>query len=404
MSEIPPSKEPVRSDSDVRRYLSHELALFDIRTVFDPSSTATETLRSLLGAEQDHSGVAWIALPSTPHELLIEYVHGAATPLLERLVVPDGLGLTGKVFDRGAVDFVEHYATAQTITHDFDDVIAAERVVRMLAAPLRVNEHVAGVLTLASRIEGGFGDAAIERIDALARRVGLALEIARRTRLHAEAAAAAERARISEDLHDNLGALLFSINSRAERLRRRLTRHGEIDDDFAALQRDLDLAGHSMRDLVGGWHSSAVNDLHAELMTDAHAFEQRSGVRCSVVLLGDTSYLDRDRSEALLRFGREALLNVEKHAGATAVTVTVAALEWQTTIAVRDDGGGLVRDERTGPGRADARPADARRAGHGVHGFGLVAAAERIARLGGRISVVNDDENSGVLARAWIPR
>ena len=95
---------------------THDFALFDIRTVFDPNSTAIETLRCVLGSESESSGVAWIALPSPSGELMVEYVHGAATPLLKQLQIPPGGGLTGKVFNRGTVDWVEHYASAASIT------------------------------------------------------------------------------------------------------------------------------------------------------------------------------------------------------------------------------------------------------------------------------------------------
>lgn len=370
-------------DGRARHGASSALALFDIRTVFDPNSAAIETLRSVLGSDGDTSGVAWIALPSPTGELMIEYVHGATTPLLRQLQIPDGRGLTGKVFSSGAIGWVEHYATATSITHEFDSVIEAEDVVRMLAAPLRVNDSVAGVLTLASRMEGAFGDVAIDRIDGLARHVGVALEIARRTRLYAEAAAAAERQRISEELHDGMGALLFSINSRAERLRARFD-SGEVPDaDFDALQRDLALAGRGMRDLLSGWRGAEESDLHGEIVADANDFEARSGARCTVVFLGGALALDPDRAAAMKKFVREALLNVEKHAHASSVSITVAALATQTTIAVSDDGRGLTDN-------AD-------------RGFGLVAAADRVARLGGTVSVVNDDAGVGVVARAVIP-
>lgn len=361
-----------------------ELALFDIRTVFDPESSAIQTLRSVLDTDSDGSGVAWIALPSAQSDLVIEHVHGAATGLLSRLLVQTGRGLTGKVFNHGKLEWVDHYTSSTTITHEFDHVIQAEGVVRMLAAPLRVDEEINGVLTLASRREGVFGSQAVERIELLARKVGLALQIARHSRLHAEAAVTAERTRISEELHDGVGALLFSISSRTDRIRRRFSDDNELTSDLDALQRELELAGRGMREMLATWRRAGESDLQAEIVADAQAFELRTGVRCTVVFLGGEVRLDHSRTEALKRFTREALLNVEKHAKASSVSIAVAGLINQTSIAVTDDGGGL----RVNPER----------------GFGLHAARERIHRLGGGVSVVQDSDKNGVIARAWIPR
>lgn len=358
------------------------LELIDIRTVFDPSSAAVRTLRAVLEPGRE-SSIAWIALPSPSGELLIEYVHGESTPLLQHLWVPAGRGLTGKVFQRGAVDFVEQYVAATTITHDFDTVIEAEAVVRMLAAPLQAGDETVGVLTLATRSAGVFGDGEIARVEDLARQAGVALEIARQTRLRAEAAAAAERLRISEDLHDGLAALLFSISSRADRLQGRIT-DGDLADDVRALQRDVGRATRDLRAFIGGWRESAVGDLHVELLNDCTAFEHRTGVRCHLACLGPVERVEGISADVAVRFVREALLNVEKHAGATSVSVTVAAMPAELTIAVADDGRGFPADRSGG-------------------GFGLTAARERIARIGGELSVV-DDEGGGSIVRVRLPR
>lgn len=362
-----------------------ELELLDIRTVFDPSSSAMTTLRVLLGDIAESPAVAWIALPSTSGALVIEHVHGQATTLLNNLVVPEGRGLTGKVFRHGEIDWVEQYASSTSITHEFDTVINAENVVRMLAAPLRVEDGVTGVLTLASRVTGPFGDVEVDHIDALARRLGVALEIARRSRLHAEAAAMAERKRVSEELHDGVGALLFSLNSRAERLRSRLGDKLELEEDITLLQRDLTAVSQEMRGLLAGWHGTVQSDLHAVLLGDAREFEQRSGIRCEVVYLGDAPALALSHLEALAKFVREALLNVEKHANAKSVSLTVATLPTQTSVAIADDGIGLSNVRSS-------------------NGIGLAAAVDRISRLGGTASIIEDADIGGVVARATVPR
>jgi signal transduction histidine kinase len=83
---------------------------------------------------------------------------------------------------------------------------------------------------------------------------------------------------------------------------------------------------------------------------------------------------------------REALLNVEKHAKATAVVITVSKGivmgRNAITVAVTDDGDGLS-------------------AGH-TPGLGLTHTAEAIGRLGGTLRV-SSDPSGGTLWRVAIP-
>jgi signal transduction histidine kinase len=77
----------------------------------------------------------------------------------------------------------------------------------------------------------------------------------------------------------------------------------------------------------------------------------------------------------------EALANVQKHAGARRVVVSVTADEHGLAVRVADDG----------VGGADA------------HGHGLRGLADRVEALGGRLTV-DSPRRGGTVLRAAIPR
>jgi len=355
--------------------------LLDVRSVFDPGTVLSMTLEAALRDVGRQMAVAWVALPDDGAGLVIEHVLGQRTSTLDRLGVGTGQGLTGQVFNRARVQWVNHYIAAPSITHEFDAVIEAERIQRLIAAPLRVESSVLGVLSIGRRDAGEFGDTTIAQVEVLAQKASLALGIARAARDRATAAALAERRRISEDLHDGVGALLFSLVSRADRLQRRLGR-AELADEMATLQAELGQVSSMVRSLATQWHADASQDVQAEVQGVVEDFERRSGVHATTVFLGAVPPLDAARVQAVTRFIGVALSNVERHAVARWVSVTLSGMPGELTVAVVNDG----------PSPTVVVP-----------GVGLGGAEERIVRLGGSLAHHSDEDGTGFTVRARIP-
>lgn len=368
----------VRHDEPIDPLLG---ALLDVRTVFDPDAALTSTLHEAL-VDGHRGAVAWVALPGRDGGgVIIEHVLGQSTDALNRLDVGSGQGLTGRVFERGRVHWVEEYVDAGSITHEFDTIIEAERIRRMIAAPLSVDDSVLGVLSVGRRDPGDFGDGAIANVERLAGRASLALAIAKTARANAAAAALAERRRVSEELHDGVGALLFSLASRTERLQRRVA-PSEIAEEFTVLADQLGQVSSLVRSMISEWHASASADVQAEVQGIVEDFERRSGVRATALFLGSVPPLDMARTQAVTRFVGVALSNVERHSAARRVTVTVSGTPEQLAVAVFNDGPTPV---------------------HVVPGVGLGGAEERVARLGGTLAYVGEDDDCGFTVRARIP-
>jgi len=127
--------------------------------------------------------------------------------------------------------------------------------------------------------------------------------------------------------------------------------------------------------------------LGVALRGHCRAFTDRTGIAADLITLTDLPVLPCAGIVALADTAREALLNVEKHARAQHVVVSVFAIRDGVSVAVSDDGTGLDADY-------------ARR-----DGLGLASMCERISRVGGTLSIgPNEDNGNGVTVQAWVPR
>ncbi|PAU44212.1 hypothetical protein CK936_36125 [Streptomyces albireticuli] len=102
---------------------------------------------------------------------------------------------------------------------------------------------------------------------------------------------------------------------------------------------------------------------------------------------GEPRALPVETEVALLRLTQEALANVTRHARAEHAAVTLSYLDGEVTLDIYDDGVGFT------PGRG---PADGRRT------FGLHGMRERIAELGGTLTV-ESAPGEGTAVAATVP-
>src|SRR5262245_18756211 len=97
--------------------------------------------------------VAFVGVPDGHERIVLLHQARAATRALDRLVVPAGWGLAGRVFASRQPHSVRDYVTADTITHieHVDHSVAAEGVRAILAVPILHQGQVLGVLYAGQR-------------------------------------------------------------------------------------------------------------------------------------------------------------------------------------------------------------------------------------------------------------
>ena len=345
-------------------------------------------LRTMPHAARELAGVdvAFVGTVEQDEHMTLRNIAGNRTPLLQDLVIHAGRGLGGAVWSSGRPASAANYTRDRSITHDFDRQVLGEGITAVLAVPIAYDSQVFGVLYGSTRAAHEFSDYQFEVLERLGRQAGGQLHIADRAAAQTEAAVHEERTRLSAELHDSLGAMLFTIGAEVRELHEVPGMSPELAARLERISSQVSDAGCALRESLTALTSGpATLSLAAGLRADCRAFSARTGTRARAVLLSDLPQLDDHRSAALSATVREALVNVEKHACAQNVVVTAVASEGGLLVAVADDGQG-----------AEVRS-------HESSGLGLANAQARLEQVGGRLSCITDDEDHGWTVRAWVP-
>jgi signal transduction histidine kinase len=204
------------------------------------------------------------------------------------------------------------------------------------------------------------------------------------------AAAGAERARVARDMHDSLGKTLYGIALAARGLSHRVAVEAP---EAAQAARDLSdaaqVAAQEARGLVSDLRSDTLDrPLPDALDRYVREWSERNGIAADLHADGVDLPHPGTRYE-LFCIVREALENVERHAGATRVQVLLRDAAPDVVLSVADDGVGIN-------GHGDARSLQ-------THGhYGLVGMAERGERIGATVEIAGD-RGSGTTVTVRLP-
>jgi signal transduction histidine kinase len=159
-----------------------------------------------------------------------------------------------------------------------------------------------------------------------------------------EKAVEEERQRIASDFHDGPLQSFISLQMRLEILRKLLERDQNAGmDDLRQLQA---LALSQIRDLRAFLHSMRPVDVDgANLMASARrtaeSFQKETGIPVTFMGAHSPVGLPQEMSSEVLQMVREALHNVQKHAGASRVAVAMEKTDRGLEISIDDNGHGF---------------------------------------------------------------
>jgi signal transduction histidine kinase len=216
---------------------------------------------------------------------------------------------------------------------------------------------------------------------ALARMSGLAGEVAlqherKRAMQSVLRMTEAERTRLAAELHDGpvqqLTALLYGLELARHHIRRGSP--SAADELLASLEDKATGEINELRRLMTQLRPPVLDELGlvTALQNQGQLFESASGVRCAVDTEPELE-LAPELETVLYRVTQESLTNVGKHANASQVSVSLAAVDGHVRLLIRDDGVGFD------PGKATGLVAQ----GH----FGLINMRERVEMVGGKLRV-----------------
>ena len=218
--------------------------------------------------------------------------------------------------------------------------------------------------------------------------------IERLERLHA---VEQERARIAQDIHDDLGASLTQIALLSELAQSQLDEpqaaRGHLDHIFTNA-RNL---ARATDEIVWALHpkNNAVELSLSFLTRFAQEYLRVAGIACRLDFpteLPDASLPSATRHHLYLAL-KEALNNVVKHANATEVWLRLACGEGQLSLTIEDNGCGF--DPQLVPG--GEKPASGARRGHGLDSM-----AQRMKAAGGTFEQTSAP-GKGTLTRFTVP-
>ncbi len=259
------------------------------------------------------------------------------------------------------------------------------------ALPLVYQGQNAGRLLVAPRQPGDtFNEADLALLKTVARQAGATAHSVQltadlqRSRQRLVAAREEERRRLRRDLHDDLGPRLASMTLTIDAAMRQLRQNpDQAEEILGVLKAQAQTAVQEIRRLVYNLRPPALDDLGltAALRESAARYAQ-GGVRITVDAPDPLPPLPAAVEVAAFRIAQEAMTNAVRHANARSCRVRIRPEADHLCVTVEDDGRGLPQGLQMG--------------------VGLRSMQERVAELGGRLTLENKKEG-GAIVRAWLP-
>lgn len=196
-----------------------------------------------------------------------------------------------------------------------------------------------------------------------------------------------EQQRIAQELHDTTVQHLANAAIGLGRLDQTSEQPG--NDIITDVRRSIDTAIQELRTFSYLLMPSHVEGRTLASALDAfgHGFVQRTGIATSVQVDASTGLLAPELQTALFRIAQEALVNVHRHADASAVDVTVSRTPHDVALSVKDNG-------QASRGKTAAW--FEHRAGVGIQSM-----RSRLVPFGGRLEILPGPD--GTLVRATVP-
>jgi signal transduction histidine kinase len=340
-------------------------------------------LRGLIGAR-----LALIALPTADGGLRIATADGEGD-------AADGL-LNKRLSKRSKCTSVLERRRSARVDSILDDPEVDQEEARRLGirtgvyVPLVARGRPIGIVAVHDKLgpERRFSDADLRLAEIFAARAAVAVDLSERVArdtvrrvIHAQEL---ERARLARELHDETGQALTSILLGVKSIRAAPT--AEAAKQAEADVRELVVqALQDVRALAVELRPAALDDfgLVPALEGLAETFSARSGIAAAFEPNLGATRLPPEAETLVYRLVQEALTNVVKHAAATNVSIVLTRRTDGVTALIEDDGCGF--DE------ANARDG----------ALGLIGMRERLALLGGTLSI--ESSSSGTTLVAHLP-
>ena len=242
-----------------------------------------------------------------------------------------------------------------------------------LGAVLQMGDRNIGVVVLESVTKGFFTDAHAERLRAIADVAAAAISNARLAAQATELAAAEERQRLSQELHDAVNQTLWTAALTADSLLREVDEGTALHDRLERLRKLTRGAQAEMRTLLLELRPQQLLEIELDELIEQLIAAMECRKKMDVALELEPVELDAATRVACYRIAQEALTNISRHAAASAASISLhaPAVAGAAVVELR------IADNGRGFDVANVPP------GH----LGLSIMRERADEVGGTLSV-----------------
>ncbi len=165
----------------------------------------------------------------------------------------------------------------------------------------------------------------------------------------------AERLRIAQELHDQVGQELTAVLLLLSRLQTRAP--DELRPAMLEIQNSVRASLEDLRRIAIELRPEALDDLGLEsaLSVLCDRFSQQSGLDVSCRIAEPLPDLSSTTELVIYRVAQEALTNVARHSGSDRAELSLQLCDGRIVLVVRDHGNGLPREEPSGSGMRGMR-------------------------------------------------
>jgi signal transduction histidine kinase len=329
-----------------------------------------------------------IALPGADGDLIVRATDGEGAAELAGMRLEREGSKAGRVLSRRRSERVDSMIEDLEVDQDVGRRLGARTG---LYVPMILRDRPIGIIAAHDKLQGDarFTDEDVRLAETFAARAAVAVDLSERVATDAlrrvVSAQELERQRLARELHDETGQALTSILLGLKSV------EDAADPDAAAAAtgelRELVVSTlHDVRRLAVELRPKALDDfgLVSALERLVETFREQTGIEVDIEpRLGDER-LPPDVETTLYRITQEALTNVVKHAQAKRVSIVLTRRDGSVSALIEDDGRGFGTDETQ------------------ENGLGLLGMRERIALVGGRLSV-ESSAGSGTTLSIEVP-
>ncbi len=331
--------------------------------------------------------IVTIALPASGDTLRVEAAVGVGADEILGLRLELAGSKSGGVLERRQAERVHALAEDPEVDQVATSPIGARTG---LYVPLLVGLRPIGVIVAHDK-QGEdlrFSDDDLRLAEIFAARAAVAVDLSARVARDAlrriVEAQELERRRLARELHDQTGQELTSVLLGLKAVED-AKGDAEQAEALAAVREQVLATLHDVRRLAVELRPKALDDfgLVPALERLRDTFSEQTGMRVELESR-IRERLPADIETALYRIVQEALTNTVKHARASTISIVLGSTIGSVTAVIEDDGRGFTRDDGSG------------------EGLGLLGMGERLALLGGKLTV-ESSPGSGTSIVAEVP-